>query len=87
MTQIDYDTPQYKSVQKGIGGKESFLIRCVLRTGIVKDKKQANIALLMIACLFFIATLVVLFANGTFSSEGELNQDINYDEYISSEIP
>ena len=39
MSQVDYDTSQYQSGQQNSDSTESFLIRLVLRTGIVKDKK------------------------------------------------
>ena len=53
MTQIDYETSQYSSQRQNIERKESFLISLVLRTGIVKSKKQANIVLLLMTGIFF----------------------------------
>ena len=61
MDQIGYETPQYSSKKQNRKQKESFLMRLVLRTGIVKDKKQANIVLLVMAGVIFLTTLVILF--------------------------
>jgi hypothetical protein len=79
MSQISYEKPQYSS--KNREKKESFLIHLVLRTGLAKDKKQANLVLLAMSGVFFLATLGVLFMNGTFNSSGGSNEDINYEEY------
>lgn len=83
MSQIGYETPQYS--QQNREKKESFLMRLVLRSGLAKDKKQANVILLIMAGVFFLATLVVLYMNGTFNSTGGSNEDINYEEYGGSE--
>ena len=88
MSQVDYGTPQILSHQQGNNSKESFLMRAVLRIGFVKDKKQANIILLIVAGVFFLATFVILFANGIFSSGGNTS-DKNYDnspeDYMNNE--
>ncbi len=84
MSQIGYETPQYSQKQNK-EQKESFLMRLVLRSGLAKDKKQANMVLLAIAGIFFLATLVVLYINGTFKSSGGSNEDINSEEYGGSE--
>ena len=84
MTQIDYETSQYSSQRQNIERKESFLISLVLRTGIVKSKKQANIVLLIMTGIFFLATLIVLSANGTFSSSNVSSTDTDID-YTGSE--
>ena len=85
MSQVDYNTPQHQSNRRNVDPKESFLMRLVLRTGIAKDKKQANVILLAIAGVFFLITFIILFANGIFSSESKINKDINYKEYTGGE--
>ena len=85
MDQIDYETPQYSSKRQKGGQKESFFIGLILRTGLVKDKKQANMILLAMAGVFFLATLIVLSINGIFNSSGNSNEDTNYKDYAGSE--
>ena len=85
MSQIDYETSQYSSQKQKKEQKESFLMRLVLRSGLAKDKKQANMVLLAMSGVFFLATLVVLFMNGTFSSSGGSNEDVNFEDYTGSE--
>ena len=86
MSQIGYETPQYISKKQNRGGKESFLIRLVLRIGIVKDKKQANIVLLIMTGVFFLTTLAILFSNGIFSLGDKLSEDINNGEYVGEYV-
>ena len=83
MSQIDYDTQQFSSQRQDGGQKDSFLMRLILRTGIVKDKKQANIVFLIIAVIFFTIAFCLTFGN-PFAAETE-EANINYEEYANPE--
>ncbi|MCK5591813.1 MAG: hypothetical protein KAI72_07640 [Candidatus Pacebacteria bacterium] len=88
MTQIGYETSHYSSKIQKREQKESFLMRLVLRTGIVKDKKQANIAFLIMTGVFFLTTLIILFSNGIFdfnSSGGTNGEEYTDSEYMTEE--
>ena len=41
--------------------KSSIMVRWVMKTGLVRDEKQANMVLLGLAVLFFVLTAVVIF--------------------------
>ncbi len=45
--------------------KTSTMVRWILKTGIVKDEKQANIVLLVIAVIFFVITFMVVTSSGS----------------------
>lgn len=57
MEKIDYDTPQCQPNRRNAEKKDSFLTRLVFRTGLAKDKKQANIVLLFFAIILILLTV------------------------------
>ena len=79
MGEVGYNLP-VSNKQNYYKEKETFLVRLVLRTGIVKNKKQTNVVLLIITGMFFLLTA------GIFLSEDiktKNNDTIN----IPSDIP
>ncbi len=78
---VEFTDEKSNSTDDDITNKSPTMVRWVLKTGIVKDEKQANIVLLGIAVVFFVITLFVIF-----SGPGKPKQKITYLEDIPASV-
>lgn len=84
MEKIDYDTPQCQPNRRNAEKKDSFLTRLVFCTGLAKDKKQANIVLLVLAGAFFFLTIGIFLSDNVKTKNSDSTSiplDIPYQDH------
>lgn len=79
--QVEFTDEKSNATDDDMMNKQSTMIRWVMKTGLVKNEKQANIVLLSIAVVFFIITFFVIF-----SGPGEPKQKTTYLEDIPASV-
>ena len=71
MSDVDFEEQDWQINRQEVEKPPSFLVKLVLKTGVVKDVVHANYVLLGLAVVFFILTIfTVVKANGGFNRAG-----------------
>jgi len=63
MSEIQFEEPHYHSIKIVSTNERPGMVRFLLKMGVVKSEKQANIVLLAISMVFFIAMFLVIYSN------------------------
>jgi len=57
--QFNPDNQDFQGEQEWDGPRSSFMVKLVMKTGLVQDESQANYVLIGIAVVFFVLTVMV----------------------------
>jgi len=71
--------------QEWNGPRQSFMVRLVMKTGLVRDESQANYVLISIAAVFFVLTVMVISGNNGTTPEPTYLEDIPED--VRGQLP
>ncbi len=76
---VEFPEEKFEGEDNYTSKKTPTMVKWVMKTGLVKDKKQANIVLVGIAVLFFVITLVMMADLGSPKPQPTYIEDIPED--------
>jgi len=85
--QFNPDNQDFQGEQEWDGPRQSWMIKLVMKTGLVRDESQANYVLISVAVVFFVLTVVVFASIGSPSGSGDLGSIDDIPVELREQLP